>query len=70
MLMINIGPLEVILMLPNKIKRCLSERTIRRITNTNGIRAAVLVPLLEKDNSNQILFTKRTNKVRHHKGQI
>ncbi len=57
-------------MLPNKIKRCLSERTIRRITNTNCIRAAVLVPLLEKDNSYQILFTKRTNKVRHHKGQI
>ena len=70
MLMINICPLEIVLMLPNKIQKRLSERTIRRITNTNGIRAAVLVPIFEKDNSYQILFTKRTNKVRHHKGQI
>lgn len=32
--------------------------------------AAILIPIFEKDNQTHILFTKRTDKVSHHKGQI
>lgn len=32
--------------------------------------AAVLIPIFEIDNQTHILFTKRTDKVSHHKGQI
>lgn len=32
--------------------------------------AAVLIPIYEKENEHYILFTKRTDHLRHHKGQI
>lgn len=32
--------------------------------------AAVLIPIYEKNDEHYILFTKRTEKLRHHKGQI
>lgn len=32
--------------------------------------ASVLIPIFEKENKSHILFTKRTDKVSHHKGQI
>lgn len=32
--------------------------------------ASVLIPVFEKENTSHILFTKRTDKVSHHKGQI
>jgi 8-oxo-dGTP pyrophosphatase MutT (NUDIX family) len=32
--------------------------------------ASVLIPIFEKDNKSHIIFTKRTDKVSHHKGQI
>jgi 8-oxo-dGTP pyrophosphatase MutT (NUDIX family) len=32
--------------------------------------ASVLIPIYEKDNVSHLLFTKRTEKVKHHKGQI
>ena len=42
-----------------------------RIRNSNEIReAAVLVPLCVQQNEPHILFTKRSFKMRHHKGQI
>ena len=34
------------------------------------VRAAVIVPLFNKEGSCHILFTKRTEEVKHHKGQI
>lgn len=57
-------------MLRYEIKKLLTGKKIHRITDPNGIRAAVLVPLFEKENTYHLLFTKRTHKVRHHKGQI
>ena len=57
-------------MLWNEIRKLLSGREIRRITDPSSTRAAVLVPLFEKNNTYHVLFTKRTTKVRHHKGQI
>lgn len=32
--------------------------------------ASVLIPIFEKDDKSHIIFTKRTDKVSHHKGQI
>jgi 8-oxo-dGTP pyrophosphatase MutT (NUDIX family) len=39
-------------------------------TKRSFIRAAVLIPLFFKNGESHILFTKRTDKVEHHKGQI
>jgi len=63
-------PLEMVYMLQHEIKKRLKGREIRRITDPTGRRAAVLVLLFEKENTYHILFTKRTNKVRHHKGEV
>jgi 8-oxo-dGTP pyrophosphatase MutT (NUDIX family) len=54
------------------IEEILRARTPRRIPNENGRyrHAGVLVPLFEENGMHQILFTKRTTKVEHHKGQI
>jgi 8-oxo-dGTP pyrophosphatase MutT (NUDIX family) len=38
--------------------------------NQDGRRAAVLVPLIEVSEGFDVLFTKRTDTVEHHKGQI
>ena len=43
----------------------------RRISPENGeVRAAVLVPLVERDGEVRVLFTKRTSNLPHHPGQI
>ena len=43
----------------------------RRISPENGtVRAAVLIPLLERDGAVKVLFTKRTSNLPHHAGQI
>ncbi|MFH2012180.1 MAG: CoA pyrophosphatase [Pseudomonadota bacterium] len=53
-----------------RIKNILSKRTKRTIVE-NGFRpSGVLLPLFYKDDSYHILFTKRTENVEHHKGQI
>jgi len=57
-------------MFRKEIRKILSERAIRKITNSTGRRAAVLVPLFEKEDKYHLLFIKRTTKVSHHKGQI
>lgn len=57
-------------MFRNEIRKILSGRAIRKITDTTGRRAAVLVPLFKKKNIYHLLFIKRTTKVSHHKGQI
>ncbi len=51
----------------NNLKTSSSEEVISSDTFTP---ASVLIPLYEKDNITYLLFTKRTEKVRHHKGQI
>lgn len=40
------------------------------VTEESFVPASVLIPIFEKDGSSHILFTKRTDKVSHHKGQI
>ena len=55
-----------------KIRRILSQREKQTFVFTDAplSPAAVLVPLYERDGEYYILFTKRTEKVEHHKGQI
>jgi 8-oxo-dGTP pyrophosphatase MutT (NUDIX family) len=53
-----------------KLKHLLAERQKRRITDPNRIPAAVLLPLFVKDGQCHILFIKRTEMVKDHKGQI
>ncbi|MFQ5820809.1 MAG: NUDIX hydrolase [Candidatus Heimdallarchaeota archaeon] len=67
---VNSKALEMTYIIRDEIRKLLSGREIRRITDPNGTRAAVLVPLFEKENTWHILFIKRTTKVSHHKGQI
>ena len=54
----------------NKIKRVLSQRTKKTIVDGNFKPSGVLLPLFYKDDKYHILFTKRTEDVEHHKGQI
>ena len=53
-----------------KIKEILACRGKTCIQDPRYRRAAVLIPLFKKDGEYHILFTRRTNKVEHHKGQI
>ncbi|MBN1255615.1 MAG: CoA pyrophosphatase [Deltaproteobacteria bacterium] len=54
-----------------KIKEMLAHREVKQLTvGPDHTRAAVLVPLFTKDGSCHILFTKRSDKVRYHKGEI
>jgi 8-oxo-dGTP pyrophosphatase MutT (NUDIX family) len=57
--------------LAQRIKAILTHRKVKRVAVGPGLtRAAVLLPLFIKDGSCHILFTKRTDTVRHHKGEI
>jgi 8-oxo-dGTP pyrophosphatase MutT (NUDIX family) len=54
-----------------KIKEILAHRKVKEVAAGPGLtRAAVLLPLFVKDDSCHILFTKRSKKVRYHKGEI
>lgn len=53
-----------------KIRRILRERKRKEIHDPELTRAAVLLPLFEKEEKLHILLTKRTETVRDHKGQI
>lgn len=54
-----------------KIKNILENRPWRRIDGSTALTpAAVLVPLFCKEGAVHTLFTRRTDTVRHHKGQI
>ncbi len=55
-----------------KIKAVLNGNGFRKIENGSGslIHASVLIPLFETDQGVEVLFTERTHKVEHHKGQI
>jgi 8-oxo-dGTP pyrophosphatase MutT (NUDIX family) len=52
------------------LREVLSRRQKRRITGANLITSAVLVPIYYKKGQYYILFTKRTDRVKTHKGQI
>lgn len=54
----------------DKIKEILDCRGKACIQDPRFKRAAVLIPLFKKDGEYHILFTRRTNIVEHHKGQI
>lgn len=54
---------------PERIKKLLEGRERESLHHPECKRAAVLLCLFEKGDSH-ILLTRRTNKVRHHKGQI
>ena len=53
-----------------KLRQLLSERQKRHIVDASRKSAAVLLPIYRKDDEYYILFTKRTQKVKEHKGQI
>ena len=53
-----------------KIEQILAGYERKTIVNLALKSAAVLIPLFEKDDICHILFTKRTDKVQYHKGEI
>jgi len=59
-MLMNIGQLE----------QTLTQRSHRTLSCPDFSPAAVLLPLLQANDGEHILFTKRTERVEHHKGQI
>ena len=53
-----------------QLRRALAAREKRVISDIGLTRSAVLIPLFEKDGKYHIVFTKRTDHLLHHKGQI
>lgn len=53
-----------------RLKQALSQRQKTHIIDDNLISSAVLVPIFYKQGQYHILFTKRTERVKDHKGQI
>ena len=53
-----------------KIKEILACREKACIDQPGLVRAAVLIPLFEKNGEYHVLLTRRTERVSHHKGQI
>ena len=54
----------------DKLKKRLADRDRMRIVDNTLVSAAVLVPVFFHDNEYHLLFTKRTDRLRDHKGQI
>ena len=52
------------------IRQCIADHTPSRIPARDDIRAAVAVLLLERDGDVFTVLTKRTETVRHHKGEV
>jgi 8-oxo-dGTP pyrophosphatase MutT (NUDIX family) len=55
---------------PDAIREKLAGHTPRAIARTDFRRAAVLVPIYWNEGEPHVVFTKRSTKVPHHKGQI
>ena len=53
-----------------ELRQFLSQCSIKRISDTKHTPAAVVLPLFLKNNEYWILFIKRTETVKYHKGQI
>ena len=60
----------IITAMKQRLKQLLSLRQKRRIVDASRISAAVLLPIYYKQGQYYILLTKRTEKVKEHKGQI
>jgi 8-oxo-dGTP pyrophosphatase MutT (NUDIX family) len=56
--------------LDEKLKGLLSRRPKKHITDDRLVSSAVLVPIYYKEGETHILFTRRTDNVKEHKGQI
>ncbi|MBN1903589.1 MAG: CoA pyrophosphatase [Deltaproteobacteria bacterium] len=58
--------------LTERIQKALDRRRPGEVANDNGclIHAAVLIPLFETEKGYEVVFTERTHRVEHHKGQI
>jgi 8-oxo-dGTP pyrophosphatase MutT (NUDIX family) len=54
----------------SELKHLLAERNVVHATNTNRIAAAVLAPIFIKNGEYYLVFTRRTQHVSTHKGQI
>src|SRR4030042_3914583 len=54
----------------DQIRKMLSSRERKVIDHLSFARAAVLVPLYKKGGDGHLLFTKRTDQVKYHKGEI
>jgi 8-oxo-dGTP pyrophosphatase MutT (NUDIX family) len=54
----------------DQIRKTLSSRERRVIEHPPFFHAAVLVPLFKKRENCHLLFTKRSDQVKHHKGEI
>jgi 8-oxo-dGTP pyrophosphatase MutT (NUDIX family) len=53
-----------------ELKKLLTQRPKRRITDDSRVPAAVLIPIYKKDGLYHIIFIKRTKTVKTHQGQI
>jgi 8-oxo-dGTP pyrophosphatase MutT (NUDIX family) len=53
-----------------RLKQALAQRQTSHIANVSHVPAAVLIPVYHKQGEYHILFTKRTETVKDHKGQI
>jgi len=53
-----------------RLKQALSQRRKQRLVDASRVPSAVLIPVYYKDGEYYILFTKRTDTVKDHKGQI
>jgi 8-oxo-dGTP pyrophosphatase MutT (NUDIX family) len=60
------------MMLIEKIRESLKNRKPEIIDNSESryVHSSVLIPLFSKDGQYNVIFTKRTSMVEHHKGQI
>jgi len=54
----------------DKLRVALARRRKRRIQDPNRVPSAVLIPLFYQEGQSHVLFTRRTQGVKHHKGQI
>ena len=65
------GGAIIIIAMEQRLREVLSQRQKQRIiNNANLVTSAVLVPIYYKEGEYYILFTKRTDRVKEHKGQI
>jgi len=53
-----------------RLKQALSRRQTRHIVDASRVSSAVLIPVYYKEGEYHILFTKRTERVKDHKGHI
>jgi 8-oxo-dGTP pyrophosphatase MutT (NUDIX family) len=53
-----------------RLRQALANRRVKRIRNASRELSAVLLPLYRKEDECYLVFTKRTQQVKEHKGQI